>query len=357
YWNWFDLVVILSGIGEEVLSGVILRNSCESPRETGDVMTAFTVLRVMRLLRITRLIRAVRFMPIFRELRVMVRSILNCLMPLIWCIVLLGFFQWCFAVYFITVSSDHVQAMHYFPERYSHLDQTRIKDQIKAMFGSLWRTNYVLFMSVSGGLDWGYASDIFIELESYYAAAGYLFFIALVALAVLNVVTAVFVEYAMKMAADDRDLVIQDTLAKRNKYMQDAMLVFKEADADGSGSITYKEFLDHVEDERVQAFLNSMELDGIEAIRLFKLLDLDGSGSVEPDEFVHGCMCLKGMAKTMDLAILLREQRKAMQTWGSFMSYVDICLTQLLKEDNRELPVMSAESSKSRPSLFSGVSG
>eukprot|EP00439_Symbiodinium_sp_Y106_P049290 s2896_g6.t1 len=328
-----------------------------------------------RLLRITRLIRAVRFMPIFRELRVMVRSILtlatqghrdpspmapaqdltaaklrNCLMPLIWCIVLLGFFQWCFAVYFITVSSDHVQAMHYFPERYSHLDQTR---SLCGHFG----TNYVLFMSVSGGLDWGYASDIFIELESYYAAAGYLFYIALVALAVLNVVTAVFVEYAMKMAADDRDLVIQDTLAKRNKYMQDsgsysrelpcwhhrrakvfrsfvdAMLVFKEADADGSGSITYKEFLDHVEDERVQAFLNSMELDGIEAIRLFKLLDLDGSGSVEPDEFVHGCMCLKGMAKTMDLAILLREQRKAMQTWGSFMSYVDICLTQLLKEE------------------------
>ena len=28
----------------------------------------------------------------------------------------------------------------------------------------------VLFMSVSGGLDWGYASDIFIELESYYVA-------------------------------------------------------------------------------------------------------------------------------------------------------------------------------------------
>ncbi|CAE7812204.1 CCR3 [Symbiodinium sp. CCMP2456] len=105
---------------------------------------------------------------------------------------------------------------------------------------SPWASKEVLFMSVSGGLDWGYASDIFIELESYYAAAGYLFFIALVALAVLNVVTAVFVEYAMKMAADDRDLVIQDTLAKRNKYMQDAMLVFKEADADGSGSITYK---------------------------------------------------------------------------------------------------------------------
>ncbi|CAE7342568.1 CCR3 [Symbiodinium natans] len=357
YWNWFDLLVILSGIGEEILSGVILFNSCERPPETGDLMTAFTILRIMRLLRITRLIRAVRFMPIFRELRVMVRSILNCLMPLTWCLVLLGFFQWCFAVYFITVTSDHVQAMHMAPERYSHIDAHRLQelqDQIKAMFGSLWRTNYVLFMSVSGGLDWGYASDVFITLESYYAAAGYLFFIALVALAVLNVVTAVFVEYAMKMAADDRDLVIQDTLARRNKYMKDAMLVFKEADADGSGSITFKEFLDHVEDERVQAFLNSMELDGIEAIRLFKLLDLDGSGSVEPDEFVHGCMCLKGMAKTIDLAILLREQKKAMQRWSSFMSYVDICLTRLMTEEHCELPdMMAVQSSRSRISTTS----
>ena len=33
--------------------------------------------------------------------------------------------------------------------------------------------------------------------------------------------------------------------------------------------------------------------------------------------FVHGCMCLKGMAKTMDLAILLREQRKAAREQAS----------------------------------------
>ncbi|CAJ1340777.1 unnamed protein product [Effrenium voratum] len=162
------------------------------------------------------------------------------------------------------------------------------------------------------------------------AAIGYLFFIALVAMAVLNVVTAVFVEYAMKMAAEDRDLVIQDYLDKQSKYAKAARAVFTEADADGSGTITFEEFTTHLQDVRVQAFLQSMELDGMEAVRLFRLLDADGNGAIEVEEFVSGCSCLKGMAKTMDLAMLLREQRKASRRFISFMSDVDLKLTQIL---------------------------
>mmetsp|Transcript_13505 Transcript_13505/g.38700 ORF Transcript_13505/g.38700 Transcript_13505/m.38700 type:complete len:112 (+) Transcript_13505:2-337(+) len=43
---------------------------------------------------------------------------------------------------------------------------------------------------------------------------------------------------------------------------------------------------------------------------MFRLIDLDEDGKVSAQEFVTGCMCLKGGAKTMDVAALLREVHK-----------------------------------------------
>lgn len=331
YWNYFDLLVITGGFIEEFISRVIF-TGCERDAESSQIMTMLTGLRILRILRMTRIVRAVRFMNVFRELRVMVHSVLGCLIPLFWCIVLLFFIQWCFAIYFITVTADAVQGMHRDPELWSGIDTQQIKGDISTYFGSMWKVLYVLFLSITGGLDYGEAANIFLLLQNYLAVFGFMFYIALVALAVLNVVTAVFVEYAMKMAAEDRDLVIQDYLEKESKFSKDAQAVFQEADADDSGAITFAEFTGHLEDLRVQAFLRSMELDGVEAVRLFKLLDADGNGSIEIDEFVQGCMCLRGSAKTLDLAMLLFEQRKAMKRWMSFMSYVDVKLNEISKQ-------------------------
>lgn len=331
YWNFFDLLVITGGFIEEIIQRAILTD-CERDADTSQIMTMLTGLRILRILRMTRIVRAVRFMNVFRELRVMVHSVLGCLIPLFWCIVLLFFIQWCFAIYFITVTADAVQGMHKNPEMWSGIDTQQITQEISIYYGSMWTVLYVLFVAITGGLDWSEAAHVFLLLQNYLAVWAFMFYIALVALAVLNVVTAVFVEYAMKMAAEDRDLVIQDYLEKESKFSKAAQAVFQEADADDSGAITFEEFTGHLEDLRVQAFLRSMELDGVEAVRLFKLLDADGNGSIEIDEFVQGCMCLRGNAKTLDLAMLLWEQRKAMKRWMSFMSYVDVKLNELTKQ-------------------------
>ncbi|OLQ14521.1 hypothetical protein AK812_SmicGene1351 [Symbiodinium microadriaticum] len=48
----------------------------------------------------------------------------------------------------------------------------------------------------------------------------------------------------------------------------------------------------------------------MEAAQVFRLLDLDGSHELQLDEFVMGCMRLKGMAKGIDLETLMLECRK-----------------------------------------------
>mmetsp|Transcript_118861 Transcript_118861/g.222189 ORF Transcript_118861/g.222189 Transcript_118861/m.222189 type:complete len:91 (-) Transcript_118861:130-402(-) len=54
---------------------------------------------------------------------------------------------------------------------------------------------------------------------------------------------------------------------------------------------------------------------------LFKLLDIDGSGAVGIEEFVIGCMRLKGSAKSIDLATLMYENKRMVEQASGFHDF------------------------------------
>merc|ERR1719158_894452 len=76
--------------------------------------------------------------------------------------------------------------------------------------------------------------------------------------------------------------------------------VFEELDTNDSGALSLGEFEKHIEDEKLAAF----DLDVSQVRTLFTLLDVDRTGEVDLDEFVSGCLRLKGGAKSLDMAIL-----------------------------------------------------
>jgi len=57
-----------------------------------------------------------------------------------------------------------------------------------------------------------------------------------------------------------------------------------------------------MKDERVVAYLSAFGLDITEVQTLFLLLDRDQKGVIDIDDFLLGCMRLKGGAKTLDVA-------------------------------------------------------
>jgi hypothetical protein len=181
--------------------------------------------------------------------------------------------------------------------------------QLRARYGSLWVALYTLFQSVTGGIDWGEGAEplMVVGLHPIFL---YIVYVALTIFAVLNVVTSVFVQNATKLALQDHDLVIQEQLNDRQAYIQAALGIFAEADSDGTGWITREQFERHLADPRVRAFFSCLELTGLEARRLFDMLDPDCSGVVNAEQFVTGCMSLRGTAKTMDVAALAFEHRR-----------------------------------------------
>merc|ERR1740129_2579005 len=210
----------------------------------------------------------------------------------------------------------------------------------------------VLFMSISGGMDWDEILWLLADLSVVYAAF-YCFYVAFVVFGVLNVVTAVFVDNAWQIAQMDRDLVVQEQTKKKEAYMKELKNLFMEADIDESGSLSWEEFEEHLQDNRVQAYLSTMELDVTEAHSLFKLLDLHNQNKVHIDDFVNGCMRLKGGAKSIDVCTLLYENRKFNFKLQEYTAYAEKQFQRLEKVHSLEPMITPSEraSRRSKKSL------
>merc|ERR1711937_184734 len=71
----------------------------------------------------------------------------------------------------------------------------------------------------------------------------------------------------------------------------------------------------------MMAHLRAIGLEVNEALGLFKLLDVDETNEVSIQEFVVGCMRLKGGAKSIDLATLMYENKRTMERFKTFEDF------------------------------------
>merc|ERR1712032_589356 len=121
-------------------------------------------------------------------------------------------------------------------------------------------------------------------------------YVAFTVFAVLNVVTGQFVNNASKASESDTDHMMLEEVNERQKHIKNVQELFTRVDTSGSGELTWETFADHFSDPRVQAYFRFLKIDtdicGAES--LFRMLDFDGNGRVSIDEFVGGCMKLRG---------------------------------------------------------------
>merc|ERR1719410_2275445 len=129
-------------------------------------------------------------------------------------------------------------------------------------------------------------------------------FITFAVLALLNVITAVFIDAALRRSQNDRELAVQQELESTDELVRVIQEVFEELDANQSGSLTIEEFQKYIEDDKIQAVFRSRHINLGHVQTLFFLLDVDDTGDVDMEEFVQGVLRLKGGATSMDLAVL-----------------------------------------------------
>merc|ERR1719215_2202174 len=113
----------------------------------------------------------------------------------------------------------------------------------------------------------------------------------------------------MEQAQSDQEHVIHLRVQERRHFVRRLKELFDELDTSKDGIISLSEFEDHLSDHRMQALLQTVEIDTSDAWTLFKLLDTDGGGSVDVEEFVEGVQKLRGQAKSIQMAQLMYYHR------------------------------------------------
>mmetsp|Transcript_80998 Transcript_80998/g.127544 ORF Transcript_80998/g.127544 Transcript_80998/m.127544 type:complete len:587 (+) Transcript_80998:113-1873(+) len=275
-WNLFDAFVVVVQIIEQLTLAI---DSIPSLRAN------FSVLRLLRLLRVVRIMRLVRIFRLFDELRQIVGSMANSVSVLLWSLLILFLVIYMFAVVFCQCILDS-------DEGFAHVE-------VRTYFGSLFRTIFTMYESIVGGVNW---DDVVAPLMKHISPVlGVVFsvYVGTSMFAIMNMLTGVFVDRAMQCVREDKDQVLA-------RQIHNLFLPASE-EQDGSREIDWQGFQDKMQTSVMQKYLAELNLNITEAEGLFDLLDADKSGSVSSREIVDGCLRLRGPARALELALLMRE--------------------------------------------------
>eukprot|EP00931_Biecheleriopsis_adriatica_P055236 TRINITY_DN32600_c0_g1_i2.p1 TRINITY_DN32600_c0_g1~~TRINITY_DN32600_c0_g1_i2.p1 ORF type:complete len:571 (-),score=87.85 TRINITY_DN32600_c0_g1_i2:331-1992(-) len=298
-WNLFDLVLVISSLPELVgdiltLSGVATGGS-----------VSFSQLRLARMMKVLRLIRVVRSPSVVkwvRPLHIMIISIMYTLKALAWILVLFALIMYMFSIVIVQSLVDTVKV-----EGFIQVQEKNPK--LLEFWGDLGKSMMTLWESVAGGISWHEViTPLFpVDMWLVYVFCAYVFFTFF---CVFNVVTGVFCNSAIEAAAGDPELQTHNITRAQMMLGEQIKAFFMKLDNDGSGIVTFKELQDATENPEMIACFESIGLGIGEAWELFKLMDADGSNTVDIEEFVTGCMKLKGAASSVDTAFVRQDLQK-----------------------------------------------
>jgi Ca2+-binding EF-hand superfamily protein len=288
-WNYFDLFLMIAGTAQKI---------------TKSKAAGATLLRVLRAGRIMRIAPAIKTHPFFRELRLMIYSLISSLRGLFWGFLLMVSINYLFAMLFLGEATNYLR---------SNLGDGETVDALNEYWGSMAVALRSLFAAISGGDDWmGIAQPLFdISLPHGCLFVVYIF---VVFAGLLNIMNGVFVDAALASSRADSDLVAQLDHEALVETIKSAKAVFESI----GESLTEQQFQELLGKADVKGFFRSLDMDVEEAKCFFSILDTDNSGTLELDEFIQGCLRLQGAAKKIHVASLLAEHDRI---WKAQVQY------------------------------------
>jgi len=293
-WNWLDLLLVLQGVLDSLTRLFV---------EGGGSGKGKTWMRMIRLFKMARFLRILRVIRMFSQLTLLINCILESVPSLFWSVLLFLLTCLMFSMYFVSMAVAFMEE--------SSDDQDQETDGLLRHFSSVWHCMLTLYQSVSGGVDWG---DVYKELLPLGTSCHmFLVFIAFSQIALLNVVTGIFMETALKIAQGDLATKAQDEHMKEKEMAEELLRLFVAGDVDEDRKLTESEFRDMLESGRLERYLKYIGIDPVwlhENLPLmFQKLAMENSEKVDRGEeiqidmkfFVHLCMMLRGAARSTEL--------------------------------------------------------
>jgi len=287
-WNCFDFLIVAAAACEELTKYI----------EQGHILVQkATFLRAMRILKIGRMTRVFRVVTLFRDLRIMMASIISTMVTLFWSIVCLVMIMVSFATYFLTVASDH-QA------------NNGIDPELEPYFGSIAATMLSLFQMTTGGFDWRDMSNQLMAFSPV-SVAVLCVYISMMHYAIMNILTGICCNTANKAAEEDFDITLLEESSRQESVLKKLKQYLYDNDESGEGLITWEQLARHLaNNQEVRGYFKRLELERWHLQNFFVLLDVkdDVQPSIRIDNFIRCCMRLRCQVKNIDLIAANQEQ-------------------------------------------------
>lgn len=322
-WSFLDIFVVITSLWE-VVTDILLAVQEDG---MGDV-NSMTGLRAFRIVRITRIVKVVRLMRVFRfvqAFRTLIASIADTLKSLFWALMLLVVIVYVFAVLFTQAVNDYLTDD-------THPPLPDMEHEAAQMyFGTLLDTMLYLFMAISDGISWHLMMNPLRWISPAWVLL-FLFYIFFTYFAVLNVVTAVFCQSAMESAQNDHAAMVHSVLKNKQAHIHRIRQLFSKIGDEKTQTITFARFEEKINSPAVRAYFEVLGLDVWDAWSFFKLLDLESGGDVKIEEFLMGCLRLRGQARAIDVGKLIHDQTWLIRNQGKFQTFVEVELRKMQEQ-------------------------
>jgi len=219
---------------------------------------------------------------------------------------------------------------------------------LERLFGGLDWTLLTLFMSITGGTSWETAVYAMLEIHLVYGLL-FVFFVAAMTLAALNIIAGIFVNDAIEMAQMDRDIVIQAESGKNRAMLHELRRLFLEFDTDSSGTLTRDELTEAWKNPEVSARFRMLGVEELDASTLFTMLDMDGTDEIDIHEFVTGCLRAKTLTRPMDIQTFVREIRRVGLKTRDQLCAIELRIDHLALKLDKEMQPRGPEREVRRP--------
>lgn len=269
-WNWFDFVVASTQVLDVVMT--LTANGDGG----GKLASA-------RMLKLARIFRIARIASVFPQLHIIISSIVDSLGSLFWTLVMIFAFLYGVAIALTQLVNDHKMLMGT-----EHMEAH--EEEILELYGTLHKSMLSLYMVISEGIHWSELSDPLAENVSPWMNIVFVLFVGFMIFAMMNIITANFVDNAMKIAARAES---DECLAQLWKMMEGNVGVGEH--------VTKDVFVSHFDQPGMSKFLELTDADGEDPEQIFGLIDESGDGKLDADEFVECCGRLMGGAKALQV--------------------------------------------------------
>lgn len=287
--NLFDLALVLAGVMEMILIFVTPWTLTHEDRMLGLILRALGSLRAIRVLRVFRFCAG---------LQLLMKACQSFVTSLFWSMVLLGVCMLAGALVVGNLLQDYIRGS-------ADLDD---RQWVWQFYGTTYRSWYTLYEITFAG-NWPTMARPVLDKVSHGFVVFYVLYITIVVFALIRVITAVFLKDTLDSAHNDAELRITEGMRKKAEYVEKLETIFKAIDESGDGMITEERLSFILENPKVKAYFQTLDLDVHESAALFRILD-DGDGECTLDEFIGGILRCKGPARAIDQVALQADMKQ-----------------------------------------------